>query len=31
MTMFKEYAMPIIKKEGAKYVQKQMSNLSHRR
>lgn len=24
--MFKDYALPIIKKEGAKYVQKQMAN-----
>jgi hypothetical protein len=26
MGMFKDYALPIIKKEGAKYVQKQMAN-----
>jgi len=25
MGMFKDYALPIIKKEGAKYVQKQMA------
>lgn len=31
MTMFKEYAMPIIKKEGAKYVQKQMSQFGQKR
>jgi hypothetical protein len=30
MSMFKEYAMPIIKKEGAKYVQKQMSGMGRR-
>lgn len=30
MTMFKDYAMPIIKKEGAKYMQKQMSGFGKR-
>jgi hypothetical protein len=25
MTMFKEYALPVIKKEGSKYIAKQMA------
>jgi hypothetical protein len=28
--MFKEYALPIIKKEGTKYMQKQMSSFGKR-
>lgn len=30
MAMFKDYAIPIIKKEGVKYVQKQMMNMGKR-
>jgi hypothetical protein len=31
MTMFKEYAMPIIKKEGQKYIAKQMGGMGSKR
>jgi hypothetical protein len=31
MTMFKEYAMPIIKKEGQKYIAKQMGGFGSKR
>jgi len=30
LAMFKDYAIPIIKKEGVKYVQKQMMGMGRR-
>lgn len=31
MTMFKEYALPVIKKEGQKYIARQMSGMGSKR
>jgi hypothetical protein len=31
MTMFKEYALPVIKKEGQKYIARQMGGMGSKR